>query len=244
MTSLARLHRRSAQRTAAQLACAALSGLLPLCAVAEPTEPRVDTDRMVELARLCLDVREFGPTGLSGIARDHGLTPAADPLPRMIRHFAQRKQLMERHYNREHNSDPAEAAHELLYPMGDPDPLMAFEGEVGWLFLVGQDATVRIDRNLKTGKSIRHTAYTCDLIGDGWISDRDAREVLADVLGENFGGYRTTPPHVNGSPHTLAMGSFDFAPPVVEAFVESIHGSGEVAPVIHVNLTAEVGRVD
>lgn len=199
---------------------------------------------MVELARLCLDVREFGPAKLLEVAHEHGLTPSADPLPRLVRHFAQRRRLMERHYDREHDADPAETAQKALYPMGDPEPLTAFQGADGWLFLVGHDVTVWTEQNLKTGESIRHTAYKCDIFGEGWISDGDARDVLAAVLGENFGGYRTTPPHAKGSPHTMATGVFDFAPPVFEVTVDSMQGEAEDAPITRMNLTAEAGRVD
>ena len=235
---------RATRSPATRFACIALLGLLPLRAVAEPTAPRLDTDRMVELARVCLEIRELDPVQMSERVEEHGLTPSTNALPLMTRYFAQRQRLLEWHYDRKHNADPAETARQILYPMGDPVPLMAFEDAGGWLFLVGQDATVWIERNLKTGASVRHTAYTCHIFGDGYIPDGEARAVLAAVLGDGFGGYHTTPQHAVGSPHTMAKGGFDFAPPRVEANIFSLQGNAEDAPISHMDLTAETGRAD
>ncbi len=105
--------------------------------------------------------------------------------------------------------------------------MMSFSTADGWLFLVGLDVTIRIRGD------VRSTGHTCEAFGNGWISDGDARHVLAEVLGEGFSGQRTTPADLAiDRPATTALGIKDpFQPAQVNFLIESWKGYGAIAPI-------------
>ncbi|MRU16026.1 hypothetical protein FDP25_11360 [Roseovarius sp. A21] len=200
--------------TGAIAGCAAMlaMGLALAAGPATPSRanegsPLADAGRMVTLARLCLSMETQTPDGVHGLARAAGLRLVDDPLPRLEDLVARQHLFRELETGHASSVTAAESARTGIYPFGDPDPMMAFADDGGWLLLVATDATVMVQHNRTTGAKKRFRALSCHIHGDGWTPDSMARDALAGILGEGFGGHRTSPSGVSDTDlHTIAHG--------------------------------------
>lgn len=185
-------------------------------------------------------MEDMDPNGVAAAARAAHLEPEDNSLAWLERYYDQLNILYVGHFDRDRFPDALQTARKVLYPMGDPEPKMAFRDTDGWLFLVGLDATVRLSLDdLQTGAYTRYTAHSCDIYGAGWISDGEARDMLSRVLEADFAGHRTTPADIPPDhPKTTALGVSDSGlPSEVNLLIESVQGIDGHGPVIELGIS-------
>ena len=196
-----------------------------------------DRTRLVDLAHLCLTLEGMAPDDVAAEARAERLEPVKNPLTRLEQHYAQVYSLKAGYFNWEKTRDHLLSAKTALFPLGDPEPMMAFHDVDGWLFLIGPDATVRLQsEKLHSGIYTRYTAHRCEIYGNGWTTYNEALDVLAQVLGEEAVAGRSWSDGVpRDHPTTTIIGQKDpDQASEVSIYFESAQGFGLLGPVNHI----------
>lgn len=235
-----RIFSAASGQAALAASCVAFALIVPGPAIAEQADWPANSARAQELAELCLTMKDMDTEDVSAAARAGNLEHENDPLGRLEQHFDHLHSLYAGHFDWDRVPDASQTARKVLYPLDDPEPMMAFRDADDWLYLVGLNATVRLSLDdLNSNTYTRYTAHSCKIYGKGWISDGEARNILSRILGTDFAGHETTPADIlPDDPKTVALGvSSPDQQSEVNLLIESVRGVDAHGPVSMIEIS-------